>query len=176
MPELTLARLKEVLDYNPETGRFIWLKTLSRRAVAGKVAGSFRNNDGYRQIGIDGSSYLAHRLAWMYQHGAMPPVQTDHGNGVRDDNRSGNLSPTDAGGNRKNRGRDRRNKSGVNGVYWHKQRSKWCAQIRVNKGAIHLGLFSSLKKAKVARKAAEKKYGFHPNHGLTHSERAKYKP
>jgi hypothetical protein len=47
--ELTAERLRELLDYDPETGVFRW--KMNRRR--GKVAGTLRP-DGYRQIGIDG--------------------------------------------------------------------------------------------------------------------------
>jgi hypothetical protein len=40
------------------------------------------------------------------------------------------------------------------------------ARIWKNKKYKHLGYFTKFKDAVAARKAAEQKYGFHPNHGM----------
>ncbi len=67
---LTVGRLKEALDYNPETGVFTWAE--SRRGVRrGRIAGSIGNN-GHFVIGVDKVKYLAQRLAWLYVHGGWP--------------------------------------------------------------------------------------------------------
>jgi len=59
------------------------------------------------------------------------------------------------------------NTSEVNGVYWREDKKRWVAQIRVNGVGEHLGSFRKDEKGKAegARKAADKKYGFHENHG-----------
>ncbi|NJL52685.1 MAG: AP2 domain-containing protein [Hydrococcus sp. SU_1_0] len=51
-----------------------------------------------------------------------------------------------------------RNTSGITGVYWAKASEKWIAQIRINKKAIHLGLFSNINDAIAARLKAEEIY------------------
>lgn len=38
---LTLERLREVLEYNPDSGVWVWRVTNSRRASAGTVYGAF---------------------------------------------------------------------------------------------------------------------------------------
>lgn len=50
------------------------------------------------------------------------------------------------------------NTSGVRGVCWHKNMSKWEAVIRVDKKRIYLGSFDTLEKAANARRLAEEKY------------------
>jgi hypothetical protein len=62
--KLTAARLREVLTYFPETGEFVWKVGLCRRFAAGRRAGCLLPT-GYRVIGIDGSVYYSHRLAWL---------------------------------------------------------------------------------------------------------------
>src|SRR5690606_5927947 len=96
--DLTAARLRELLHYDPETGIFIWLpkpqsafsKSRHHKAAytryAGKVAGSLKKR-GYCYIKIDGVMYGAHRLAWLYVHGCWPLNQIDHMNRQRADNR-----------------------------------------------------------------------------------------
>lgn len=54
--------------------------------------------------------------------------------------------------NRKN------NSTGVNGVYWDKQLKKYRVRIWIKGKRIELGLFTSLEKAKQARKQAEEEY------------------
>jgi hypothetical protein len=89
--ELTQDRLRELLDYDPDTGIFTWM--VNRRggkAAVGVVAGS-RNTDNYVSITVDGEEYLAHRLAFLYMTGAFPPKQVDHINTAKSDNRWCNL-------------------------------------------------------------------------------------
>lgn len=57
------------------------------------------------------------------------------------------------------------NKSGINGVHWNKDKKRWVAQIRVNGIAKHLGYFFEKEDAEQTRLGANKKYGFHENHG-----------
>ncbi len=50
------------------------------------------------------------------------------------------------------------NTSGVKGVSWHKQTSKWRAYIKVGDKVKHLGLYATLKEAAEARNAAVREY------------------
>jgi len=51
-----------------------------------------------------------------------------------------------------------KNKTGVRGVYWHKKNKKYCVQITVNYKTYHIGLFSNIEQAAIARKEAEEFY------------------
>lgn len=155
---LTQARLKELLHYDPLTGTFTWLVSRGRLAKAGQVAGSL-NGDGYWQIKIDGVTYKAHRLAWLYMKGEWPPHEVDHWDTDRGNNRWANLRSATDEENRRNSGLPRNNTSGVRGVTWHKPSGKWVAQIGVGKAAVrktlNLGYFSEIGDAAAARRAAE---------------------
>jgi len=152
---LALSRLKEVLDYDPETGKFYWKVKTANRTVIGAEAGC-RASIGYIRICIDGKFYYAHSLALYYVNGVYPPSCVDHINHVRDDNRVVNLryaTYKQNGGNR-----TPTSILGVSGVSWMKDRNKWYVEIGHNDKQHYIGTFSCLGQAVKARKAAEKKY------------------
>jgi len=88
---ITQERLKEVLSYDPETGVFTWIARAARCVVIGTTAGCL-DPRGYTVFQIDGKQVMAHRMAWLYVHGWLPPM-IDHSNGERSDNRISNLRP-----------------------------------------------------------------------------------
>ena len=53
---------------------------------------------------------------------------------------------------------DKRNKTGINGVFWHEKLQKYMASIRVNNKPIYIGLFIDIEQATIARHKAELKY------------------
>lgn len=128
---------------------------------AGKVAGG-NHPDGYIQIKLDSTLYLAHRIIWIMHYGEITdPLQVDHINHIRNDNRIENLRLVTHQDNSKNCSKNAKNISGTVGVYFHKAANKWCAQI----GKQYLGTFLTKSEAEQARKKAERIYGFHANHG-----------
>lgn len=107
---------------------------------------------------------LAHRIIWKMVHNEEPP-EIDHINGDRADNRLCNLRAADKKMNTKNKCLSSRNTSGVNGVYWDSKRKRWMANIKANYKTTYLGMHKNKESAIAARKSAESKLGFHPNHG-----------
>src|SRR5215831_7868700 len=135
--ELTVERLRQLVHYSPQTGRFYW-RVRRGNAAAGFEAGS-GDKDGYRRIQIDGERRYAHRLAWLYVHGEHPVGQIDHKNNKPADNRIKNLRD---GPPQKNMWhRTSRSKSGIKGVSL--RGSKWRARITVNGEEINLGSFAT---------------------------------
>jgi len=146
MSNLDSKRLKEILDYNPETGIFTWRKNRKSTKI-GIVAGSKRA-DGYIRIMVDKKSFLAHRLAWLHTHGEWPKNIIDHKNSIRHDNRLSNLRDVTQFINLQNKKTPySHNKSGHLGVSWNKTMNKWQAQICANRTLHHLGYFDSKEKA-----------------------------
>lgn len=156
-PRVTADRLRSVLDYNPDTGVFIWKVGLSPVAPAGSVAGTISKR-GRRHIAIDGIVFSAHRLAWVYVHGEWPVKQVDHRNLDRLDNRIDNLRLATNQQNAANRRALRNNRLGIKGVGISTLRvrkpQRYRARIRVNDRLIHLGYFATPEAALAAYDSA----------------------
>jgi len=163
---LTQKLLHEYFSYDPLSGQFTCIKLASKKARIGDVMGSLSTayNRGYVRIGFQNKVYLAHKLAWLYVYGDWP-IELDHINHNRADNRISNLRLVTHSDNMKNQRKCKNNTSGVTGVNWDKQTNKWRAEIMVNRKGIKLGRFTELQDAIQIRKQAEIDYGFHPNHG-----------
>jgi len=160
---LTQARLKELLYYNPQFGIFVWRKT-NRKMTEGVIAGRV-NNNGYCQIGLNYKRYSAHRLAFLYMNGSFPSEAVDHINGISTDNRWINLRAVSLRENLKNMRLSKNNRSGLHGVILNTSTNKWSTQINSNTKNLYLGAYSDFFEACCARKSAELKHGYHPNHG-----------
>lgn len=159
--KLTAEKLREVLDYDPGTGAFRWRRRANASASwntrwAGKPAGAAMSN-GYILIRIDGLSYLAHRLAWLYVYGEWPSDNVDHINWDRGDNRIANLRNATLAQNGWNM-RPRPSKSGIKGVYRVDQSGKWRARINVASVTHHLGCFDCLGQAVNAYRSAVRQH------------------
>ena len=169
--------LRELLSYDPGTGLLMWHprpiemfpdeRTFKgwNTKYAGKEALTAVNDQGYRGGRIFCVCHNAHRVAWAVYHGAWPAKQIDHINGNKADNRITNLRDVSQTENLRNTVTYSTNTSGVCGVSWRKETCKWRAQITLRGKSCHLGYFADFDDAVAARKAAEVKYGFHPNHG-----------
>jgi hypothetical protein len=158
LKRINASRLRELLDYDPETGVFTWLVSTSNRVRSGETAGTLDGR--YRQIKADGRIYRSHQLAWLWMTGEWPTGHLDHINGDPSDNRFTNLRPATSSQNGANSRRGVNNKSGFKGVSWHAQAHRWRARIMVGRRQIFLGLFTDPTIAHAAYvEAAEKHFG-----------------
>jgi len=87
--DLQTQDIKNLLSYNPETGKFKWEKSRGTRKK-GDEAGSL-DGHGYICIQINRKPHRAHNIAWLFITGNWPELSIDHINRVRDDNRAINL-------------------------------------------------------------------------------------
>lgn len=159
----TQEQIKQVLDYNQETGVFTWKKRNDKSfnaQYADKQAGRL-DKKGYLSIDVKPikTHCLAHRLAWIYTYG-INPTELDHINKNKSDNRIANLREIKHIDNARNYTLRKDSTSGVNGVCYHKRYNAWRARIKVDYKCIHLGMFQTLEEAVKARYEAEVKYGF----------------
>ena len=90
--EQNLKRIPEFLKYDPETGDFSRIRVIGHRFKVGDKAGTV-NKQGYVRIMMFGMGFQAHRLAFYFMTGELPPsdLEVDHINGNRSDNKWSNL-------------------------------------------------------------------------------------
>lgn len=119
-----------------------------------KPAG-YHGEDGYIQVNIDKTLYLAHRLIFLMTYNTLPDL-IDHIDRDTRNNNPSNLREASKKLNAINSGLPKNNKSGVKGVSWHKAGQKWTAQIKNDGVKIHLGSYSLLVDAVEARIQAER--------------------
>lgn len=148
-------RLRELLHYDRRTGEFFWLAP--RRGVRPGKTGNVRP-DGYIRIGIDGVSYLAHRLAWLYVTGAWPSIDVDHWDGDHGNNKFDNLRDVSQKTNVQNvrKATKRNHSSGLLGVSFHARDGLWRARIRADGRDRTIGYFKTPEAAHAAYLAVKR--------------------
>jgi len=151
---ITQERLKEVLDFDPVTGKFYWINPTSNRTKKGEISNT-PARDGYLRISIDKYKFQAHRLAFLFMVGRLPEHEIDHINRNRKDNSWANLREATRVQNAKNITTPKTNTSGFMGVAFDPRRNKWRAFIRKNGRQFWLGYHTSKEKAIQARINAE---------------------
>jgi HNH endonuclease len=153
--------LCQLLHYDPDAGDFTWLprprEMFSSKhncgtwhtRYAGKRAGCIEPG-GYRVIHLGDRTCKEHRLVWLYVHGEPVPIQIDHIDRDRTNNRIANLraaTPSQNIANSKGYGR-----LGVKGVRpW---KGSFRAHIRFNGTGFHLGTFATVEEAAQAYREA----------------------
>jgi hypothetical protein len=152
-----IERLRQLLDYDPETGVFRWKQFRRGVAKQGSIAG-YTTKKGYRKISVDGIDYTEHRLAWKIFYNFDPTDQIDHIDRNRQNNKISNLRLATNQQNCMNTGIKKNNTSGVTGVYFYKKQQKWVARIGFNYKKINLGSFDTIEEATLAYKNAKEKY------------------
>lgn len=180
LPSPTL--LRQLLDYNPETGKLVWRERLPvhftdgaysavrcckswNRVNAGNQAFTHIMGIGYAQGSVNGRLLLAHRVIWAIVTGEWPQGDIDHINGNRSDNRWANLREVSHAINLRNASGKSNNTSGATGVSYRADRGKWRARVMVDGRERSLGSFDSLDAAVAARAAAMGSDGFTKRHG-----------
>jgi hypothetical protein len=157
LPHVTAERLREVLDYDPETGLFTWRGANTGKGCkttrAGKGAGHI-NAQGYVTIGVGGRNYPAHRLAFLWMTGSCPS-EVDHRNQIKADNSWRNLREATRGQNIVNCTK-RRKHDLPRGVRPRNNSPRFQAMI----GGRHLGMYDTPGEAHAAyRVEAHRLYG-----------------
>lgn len=142
---LTQDELKKQLHYCPETGVFTRLKTNTFNVKIGDLAGTLTKN-GYISIKVNGTLFLAHRLAFLYMNGELPRNQVDHINHVKNNNEWDNLRDVTRSVNFQNQTKAHKNNAtGYLGVFYDNGRFR--AKIRLDGVSYHLGGYDTPEEA-----------------------------
>lgn len=162
------------LRYDPDTGKLFWKAKQVREGkfkrhdlswntrYAGKEA--FNNivkTSGYLTGVLDDKSYVAHRIIFKMIHG-WEPVEIDHDDRNRQNNKPGNLIPSDHIANNKNQKLRSTNTSGCMGVSWQAHAKKWKVKI----SNTHIGYADTFEAAVAMREQAMIEHNYHPKHGI----------
>ena len=164
---------KGAVEYNPDTGKFVWVKPTSNRVRAGTEIGN--KNDRYEYVDVLGIRHMLHRIAVELMTGKQipPGFVVDHINQDTHDNRITNLRVIKEKDNARNKPKRRDNTSGATGVCFDKCGHTWRAYIvDLNGKAIKLGRFQTKEQAIRVRRAKEKEFEYHYNHGKEISRNA----
>lgn len=156
--------LKSILDYNPDTGIFVWkwrndMPLNWNARFYNKIAGE-NTVWGYRAITINYETYMAHNLLWLYMTGEWPSVRIDHKDLNGKNNEWKNIRLATRSQNQCNRRKQSNNTSGYKGVSFDLSRNKWKAQIQVGGKNYFLGRYDAKEIAyEVYIKALKEKHG-----------------
>lgn len=162
------AELKSLVWYDPATGVFRWRNAMANNrikpwSIAGATRREQEHNLEYTVIKINGKTYSAHRLAFLYMDGLDPADNwlPDHIDGVGTNNAWSNLRLSNHTLNNQNKKMLRNNTSGYMGVVPSKAAGRWMARIKHGDKPIHIGTFSSIEEAANAYEAKRKELFAH---------------
>jgi len=146
--------LRQILNYDLETGFLYWKINKSPTATAGSIAGA--KSYGYINIRIDNISYRAHRIIWKMFYGVEPANLIDHINRNRSDNRICNLR--EANNSQNNANSKTKNKFKMKGVRVINKGCRYEAFITIKGKYKYLGVYDTPDDAHAAYIREAKKY------------------
>jgi len=166
-PLPTPEQLRQLLRYEPETGKLFWLERTPDMFVdgdhsarhscaawnakrAGTEAFTATNAWGHRRGNLFKQALKAHRVAWAIHYGEWPTGEIDHANGDPADNRIVNLRIASSQQNKWNRGSRPGSQSRFVGVQSNGC-GKWYAQIVLDGQFKYLGTYDTEEEAALAR-------------------------
>lgn len=167
--------LRQLLSYDPETGKLFWKRrderwfvgtSKSPKVLAKWWNGRFAEKEAFTPVNSAGyhtgtvllKMLQAHRIAWAIHYGEWPEGFLDHINGIRTDNRIENLRPATPAENATNRGPQKNSVTGIKGVGWCKKSRKWRARVVYQRKQHVVGYFDDISDAAAAYAVAVKRY------------------
>ena len=172
MTDVSPEALRNLLIYEPDTGRLFWksrpdsmftgggsksaahvARTWNTR-YANHTAFTYQAKSGYLSGRVFGKLMYAHRAIWAIQTGQSAPPFIDHVDGDPSNNRWLNLRAATRAENMQSMQLPSNSTSGVKGVSWRRNERKWIARVVANGKANHLGYFCNLAEAESAVRIA----------------------
>jgi hypothetical protein len=166
------AQLKELLDYDPDTGLLTWRerdishfklerdRTAWNRKFTGKEAGHRQMPENRRVVCVFRVLQFVHRLVWKWMTGVEPDGEIDHKDGNGANNRWDNLRLATSTQNKCNTRKRSNNSSGYKGVNRCSSGPKWCACAHFEGKRRYLGRHDTPEEAYAAYcKAAQQMHG-----------------
>ena len=162
--------LRQLLRYEPETGKLYWKPRPAEMfknkqaygawntKFAGKEAFATISDNRYRCGEVFDRWYRAHRVVWAVHYGEWPKDEIDHVDGDGLNNRISNIREATRSENTRNQGNRKTNTSGFKGVSRVSGAKPYQARIRVNGKRISLGYHATAEAAHAAYCEAAKKY------------------
>lgn len=155
----TQERVRELFDYDPNTGELTWAIDVrggqgAIRVKRGTTVGAFNSTNGYLQTQVDKKFIYLHRIIWIWMEGYAPEHQIDHINRVRTDNRWCNLREINQSCNNINCKIRSDNVSGVKGVGKFRI-NQWRVRVHLGVKEIHIGVYDDFTEAVAHRLAME---------------------
>lgn len=129
-------------------GGLVWRHRVDSRGrpntrYVGTFAGTYSEKNHRIQVGIERRIYDLARNVWVLHHGILPEgLLIDHADRNPLNNSIGNLRLADFSRNNVNRTPVEGASSRFVGVYFHRKRNKWAAQIKHESKVKYLGLFA----------------------------------
>lgn len=181
MTSIKPSVLRELLDYDPDSGKLFWkprperyfqgrkrpasvLARIWNSKNAGNEALCSSDDHGYRSGRVFKTSVKAHRIAWSIFYGKACPEFIDHINGIRSDNRIVNLRAATRAQNNTNKAKQTGSLSRYIGVFRDSPasgRKGWRVQIKPSgRKLVYVGrYYCELEAAKAYDEAAKKYHG-----------------
>ena len=139
-------RVRQLFDYDPDTGLLTWKVQVSNRIRIGSVVKSV-SSEGYIQVGVDGQRRLAHHVVWAWWYGTELVGDIDHINRDRKDNRISNLRDVSRSDNLLNA--EYANSTGFAGVA-KVASGRFAAGIHVKRARVYIGTYDTAEQAHLA--------------------------
>lgn len=167
--------LRQLLRYEPDTGKLFWLRRAEEWFSSSKYSPSraakawnakhaeteaFTADDGagYRSGRVLGWTGRAHRAIWAMESGDWPAAEIDHADGDPSNNRWSNLRLATRAENIRNTRNYSGSSSQYRGVWWDKRYRKWHVNIKVDQKKLFLGRFENEVDAAMAYDSAAREH------------------
>lgn len=146
-----IDRLKNILNYDPDSGIFTWKVKTCRKVTIGKEAGAISKANPlaapYLVLNFDGTRYKLHILAYFYMTGKWLPGNIDHEDGNTLNNKFLNFRIATRKEQNTNKAKHRDGVCKYKGIHFNKRTNRYVAEIMNNRVKYHLGSFDTQEEA-----------------------------